>query len=366
MLSLLSGGAAPRASLPIRLLFQVGLALLMAACALSPAGPSREPAAPPAAPVARAAAPAPAVAADKLAMVYNNHSIGTLPLWVAMDTGIFAKHGLDVTLEFAQGTLATQAMINGQYPVGSLSASAAVASNLQGADLRLVAALFSKSLYALVASRDISSVAQLRGKALGISKLGDSSDTSTRLILRKMGLDPETEVAILQVGNSPERYAALVAGSIQGTIADPMDVVRAQRDGFQVLADQATLGIDYVGSAMAVRGPFLREQPDQVRRFLMALVEGMHYYKAHPDEATRIASKHLESDDVEAIRTAVEVFARTIMLDKPYVTEEAMRPILDEVAFTNPAAKSMSLDLVVDNAPLQAIDRAGFIDALPR
>jgi NitT/TauT family transport system substrate-binding protein len=340
----------------------VGSVLLLTACRPAATPPAEPPAGARAVPPPAAAAAAP----TPLALVYNNRSIGMAPLWLTLDAGIFAKHGFDVTLDFAQGTLATQAMINGQFDVGSVSASAVVASNLQGADLRLVAALFTKSIYALVVSRDVTSPAQLRGKTFGISKLGDSSDTTTRLVLRKLGLDPEHDVSILQVGNSPERYAALVAGGIQAMIADPMDVVRAQREGYNVLADQAALSIDYASSAIAMRAPFLREQPEPAQRFVAALVEGMHYYRTQPDAAVAVASKHLQSDDLDALRTAVDVFARTLMPDKPFLTESAMRPIMEEVAFTSPAALDAPLDRFVDNSLLERLDRAGFIDALYR
>jgi NitT/TauT family transport system substrate-binding protein len=304
--------------------------------------------------------------AVKLPVVYNNFSIGMVPLWLPLEAGIFAKHGLDVTFDFAQGTLATQAMVNGQYDVGNVSGSAVVASVLQGVDMKMVAAVTTKSLYALIASRDVANVADLRGKAFGISKFGDSSDTATRLILRKLGLDPGRDVSILQVGNSPERYAALVAGSIQAAIADPMDVVRAERDGFTMLADQEALGIDYAGTMIAVRDPFLQEQPAVVRQFVLAVVEGIHYYKTHPDEAVAVGGKYLQSDDTEAMRSAVQVFSRVLMPDKPFITESSMQPIMAEVAQGIPAASDAPLARFVDNSLLEELDRGGSLDALIR
>ena len=341
--------------------------LLIAAC-----GPSAVPATPPtagpavAAPPAQAPPPQAPPQAVKLPVVYNNYSIGMVPLWLPLEAGIFAKHGLDVTFDFAQGTLATQAMVNGQYEVGNVSGSAVVASVLQGVDMKMVAAITTKSLYALIASRDVSTVADLRGKAFGISKLGDSSDTATRLILRKLGLDPERDVTILQVGNSPERYAALVAGGIQAAIADPMDVVRAERDGFTVLADQEALGIEYAGTTIAIRAPYLQEQPAVVRQFLLAVVEGIHYYKTHPDDAVAVGGKYLQSDDTEAMRSAVQVFSRVLMPDKPFITESSMRPIMAEVAQSMPAASDAPLARFVDNNLLEELDRSGALDALLR
>jgi NitT/TauT family transport system substrate-binding protein len=342
--------------------------LLIMACASSATAPAPQPAASAAQPAA-AVAPAPSAAPaplTKLNVVYNNQSDGMIPLWLPLDAGIFAKHGLDVELEFAQGTAATQAMVAGQYDVGNVSASAVLAANAQGADLRLVLALFTKSVYALVTSKDVTTPEQMRGKTFGISRFGDSSDTSTRLILRRMGLNPEQDVNIIQVGNSPERYTALVAGHIQGMITSPTDVVRARRDGFPVLADQAALDIDYAGSAIAMRPEFIRDQRDTARRFLTAVVEGIHYYKTHQTEAAAVAAKYLRFDDMEALQDAARVYATTLMPSKPYLNDANLRPILDEVAGSIPAVRQMPTERFVDQSLLQEIDASGFIDALYR
>jgi NitT/TauT family transport system substrate-binding protein len=310
---------------------------------------------------------APAVAPPqltKLALVYDNRSIGTSRVWLMHEAGIFAKHGFDATLDFAQGTLATKAMATGQYEAGNASASSIVASNAEGVDIKIVAAVNTKIQYSLVVGRDITTVEQMRGKTFGIARLGDSSDTVTRLIMRKLGLDPEHDISILQVGNSPERYAALLTGNIHGMLADPMDVVRARKDGLNVIADQDELAIDYAGNVFVMRGQFIREQRDTAKRLALALADGVRYYKTHEDEAVAVAGKYLQSDDVESLRAGVRTFARTVMPDKPLVTEASMRPILDEVATRTPEVRGMPWERFVDNSLLEELDRAGQLDAL--
>lgn len=98
----------------------------------------------------------------------------------------------------------------------------------------------------------------------------------------------------------------------------------------------------------------------------MAMVDGVHYYKTHQEEAVSITAKNLKSADIDAVRSAVKVFAETVMPQKPYVTEESARPILDEVAFRVPAVKGAPLERFADNRLLQEIDNSGFIDQLYR
>jgi NitT/TauT family transport system substrate-binding protein len=339
-----------------------GLLLLAVACAPRSAAPPA--AEPPASAPAHPSAAAPAL--YRLPVVYNNQSDGMIPYWLTHEAGIFAKHGLDVQLEFAQGNIATHAMVAGQYEIGNNSISAVLTSVMQGADLKMVASGSNKLGFALVAAKDVTSPQQLRGKTFGIARIGDSSETATRLIVRKLGLDPETDISLLQVGNSPERYAALMTGNIQAMIASPMDELRARRDGYSVLADVAALNVDYSSGATTVRTEFLRDQRDVVKRFVMAYVEGIHYYKTHEDEAVAVAAKNLKTDDLEALRHAVRAYTSTLTPAKPYLREANMRPVFDEVAASMPEIRTLPLDRFADNSVLEEIDRSGFIDGLYR
>ena len=339
-----------------KLLFWGLTVLLLAGCGQASALPSKA--------GSSASQSSPPASLTPLPLVTDNISVGMSRLWLMDSAGIFRKYGFDPKIQYVQA--GTDAMISGQFEVGIPSPSAVVAAAAQGADVKLVAALNSKIQYALVASKGIISSEQLRGKTFAIARVGDSSDTATRLIIRRLGMEPDRDVSLLQVGNSPERYAALTAGTVQAMIADPMDVARARRDGFSILADQASLDIPYMGNAVSMRGQFIRDHRDEAKQVLMAFADGVHYYKTHQEEAVPITAKNLKSDDTEAIRGAVKVFAETVMADKPFVTESSARPVLDEVAFRVPSVKGAPLDRFVDNSLLQEIDNSGFIDALYR
>lgn len=296
-------------------------------------------------------------------MLFNNVSIGTSRVWLMDEAGIFKRHGLNVHLENAQGTAAVDALVAGQYNVGEVDASSVIATDVQQPGIKIVAVGNSKLVYALVARKGIAGADELQGKVFGISKIGVTSDVSTRLILNRLGIDANG-ATFLQVGNSPQRFAALEGGQIDAMIADPMDIVRARREGFPVIIDQASLNIDYGGDAFAMRESFIQQHRDLALQFVMALVDGIHYYKTHQQEAAQVAAKNLQSDDTEAIQSAVSVFADTIMVPKPYATDNNLRAIIDTVATTEPAAKGADLSLFVDSSLLQEVDQTGYIDAL--
>ncbi|HSE87000.1 MAG TPA: ABC transporter substrate-binding protein [Candidatus Binatia bacterium] len=301
-----------------------------------------------------------------LNVVYSNVSVSSAPLWVTQEAGIFRKHGLDARLSFARGTLAAQAMLAGSFPVGYVSSSNIVTSNLAGARLELVAGLLNKMVYALVTARDITTAAQLRGKRIGISSFGASSETATRYATKEVGLDPDRDVIMLQVGNSAERFAALASGRIEGMLAEPADVIRAKKEGFNILLDLTTRGIDYQSGAVAMTENFIRDHRETALNFLRALIEGVHYFKTRREESVRVAAKYLKSVNLEAISYSWQVHAERLIPAKPYPTSKGMQLVIREVAQRNPAASAITPEQLFDTSLIEEIDRSGFIDRLYR
>lgn len=309
---------------------------------------------------------APAGRLTPLNIVYNNISIGATPIWITHQAGFFRKHGLDVNLSFARGTLAEQAMLAGTFPVGFVSSSAVINSSLAGARIKIVASVSNKMLYAVVAARAITSAAQLRGKRVGISRFGDASETATRLAARELGLDPDRELAMLQIGNSPDRFAALQAGTIDAMVADPADVVRARREGLNVLIDLTAKGIDYQGGGLSMMEGFIRDQRETALNFVRAFAEGIHYYKNNREEVVRVAASYLKTSDLDMLRQAWQVFAERLIPMKPYPSVKGIQLVIGEVASRNPAARSATPEQFIDATLMEEIDRSGFIDRLYR
>src|SRR5579862_388352 len=345
----------------------LALSLGLAGCGQSAAPASQAPTQKPASTGAPTSAAASASAAPTaLSLVYDNLSIGSAPVWLMDEKGIFQKYGLTAKTEFAEGTVGAQALLAGQYDVGFISTSAVVATNAQQPVEKMVAVIFPKLIYSLVAAKPYASIEQLRGRTFGIAKLGDSSDTATRLIVRKLGLDPDKDIKILQIGNSPARYAALLSGNVDAILADPMDVVRARRDGLNILATPAQLNIEYASGTFALRDAFLKDHRDVARRFVMAVVDGIHYYKTHQDEVAAITGQHLKSDDTQGLQAGVQTFADQIMPKDPLFDQAALQPIVDDAALRNPSLKGAPFDRFVDNSLVQELEQSGFIDQLYR
>lgn len=316
--------------------------------------------------VASAGAQSSSPALTTLNVVYSNIIVSSAPLWVTQSSGIFRKHGFDARLSFARGTLAAQAMLAGSFPVGFISPSNVVTTTLAGSRLKIVGGLLDKMVYMVVSARPVTSAAQLRGKRMGISTFGSSSETATRMAVKELGLDPDRDVTLLQIGNSADRYAALASGRIEAMLAEPTDVARARKEGFNILIDLTTRGIEYQGSALAMTEGFLREQRESGVKFLRALAEGVHYFKTHREESIKAAAAYLRSADVDALGYSWQVHAERLVPAKLYPSIKGMQLVIREVAQRTPAAAGITPEQLMDLSLLDEIDRSGFIDRLYR
>src|SRR5579884_1851428 len=214
---------------------------LVAACAApaAPAAPAQT--AGPSAPLA-SAAPAP----TSLKAVYTALSGSTWPLWIAQDAGLLAQNGISADLEYVvSSTTAMQSLLSGEVAfIATASAPSVVQAVLGGADAVIVGATNNTVIFSLMTTPSIHEYADLRGKRLGISRLGSSSDSAARSALAKWGLRPDEDVTIVQMGGIPEIFAGMQAGAVEaGVLSSPTDLY-AKRAGFAELADLGAIGID--------------------------------------------------------------------------------------------------------------------------
>ena len=173
----------------------------------------------------------------RLKVGYSSIGVGQSLVWVAREAGLFKENGLDVQLIFiGSSSIVTQAVIAGDVPIAIMSGSTAIGSQLAGADLVIAASTKKDPAQAfLVTAKGISQPAQLKGKKLAVSRLGASSDFILRVILKKLALVPDKDVAIIQIGSSPVRMAALANGVADGTALTFEEMMVAKKMGFNVL-----------------------------------------------------------------------------------------------------------------------------------
>jgi len=262
------------------------------------------------------------------------------------------------------GARTIQALIGGsvQFAQG-VSSRTVPAAVLGGADAVLIANFSDKLLFTMHSAPEINSLQDLRGKVIGVSGIGGSTDFATRLALREAGLIPDKDVAIRGVGGVPETVAALKAKIVQaGTLSPPSSFV-AQKAGFKILFDMSTLGVDYVSSGLGVTKAALKTNRSEAKQFLMAMIDGAKILKTDEEFSLRVLAKHTRISDREVLKQSYS-YLRPYFLKLPYPSTRAIKDTLDALAKDLPKAKDADPKDFIDNSILKEIEAAGYIESV--
>jgi NitT/TauT family transport system substrate-binding protein len=310
------------------------------------------------------ARPLSARSADDIIVGVSGPAINMVYSFVARDAGLWQKYGVDPRVVlFDAGSLLAQAALSGDVKISVSSGPATIASRTQGADSVIVAVCVNTLPYSIVAAKEITQWAQLKGKKIAISRLGSGTDTAVRLVLKKFGLDPAKDVTILQLGTQPSRFQALSAGAIDATIISPPLDLAAKKQGYQILVDIAELGIPYPQQAIGTTDRFARENPQTVKNFLKGFIEGVRYAATHKEETKKIMAKYLKIVDPEIVEATYQSYLQ-VTDQSAYPNMEGMRNAIEEVAQRVPGVKSKKPEDFVNTRFLKELEKEGFFKQL--
>src|SRR5262250_726184 len=303
--------------------------------------------------------------ATRIRVGYSSIGVGQCLVWVAKVAGLFKENGLDVQLIFiGSSSIMTQALIGGDVLIAIMSGSTAIGSQLAGSDLVIAASTKKDPAQAfLVTAKGISQPAQLKGKKLAVSRLGASSDFILRVILKKIGLVPDKDVAIIQVGSSPVRMAALANGVADGTALTFEEMMVARKMGFNVLLNIMDFGVEALNSDIVTTRKFIRESRDTVQRFIKGMIKGVSFFAANKRFSMDVIARYTKSNDAEKIEYGYDYVAK-IFLKKPYPPIKGIQLALEEIGERTPAARTANPEQFIDMSIVRELDQSGYIDAL--
>jgi NitT/TauT family transport system substrate-binding protein len=230
-----------------------------------------------------------AAAAERVKLALPSKSIGYLPLFVAINRGFFKDENIDLEVIMMLPDIAHNALFQGEIDYHG-AADSALRLAAKGAPIKSV--FFSARLpnYFLMAKPQFKSVAELKGKYIGISRFGGTTDLAARVALNKNGLDPQRDVVLIMIGLPSTRLAALMAGSVDATIANPPDNVLLKQKGFTELLFLGD-AIEFPSNGFATTEKRLVEQRDQVKRVLRALYRGLVFARERPADAIALIER---------------------------------------------------------------------------
>jgi NitT/TauT family transport system substrate-binding protein len=303
----------------------------------------------------------------RLNVGYSALSADQLPAWIAKDSGIFARNGLDVQpIFFTGGTTAVLALVSGDVPMAQLAGPGLVSSNLAGSEAVFVASGVISLNYVLMGKEGIKTAEQLKGGTLAISRFGSATDSIARFALRRLNLVAGKDVTIMQVGSGPDRMNAILTGKVTAAVINPPSSFIAERRGLAVIADVAKMGLVFQHTGAVTTRKFIKEQPDIVRRYVKSHVEAVHKMWTDKEATIRALSRFMGSGlDREILEKSRDnVLSEAMYPKKQYPSLEGLQTVLDELAERNPRAKTAKPEQFVDMTFIRELDQSGYIDAL--
>src|SRR5262249_4710467 len=193
---------------------------------------------------------------------------------------------------------ATMALLSRQTPIIQVAGPAIVSASLRGADTVMVAGGVVIAEWWLMTRPDIKTAEQLKGGSAAIALFGGLGDFMTRIALKRLGLTPVKDVALLQIGGNPERLSGLGTGKGQATMLPQPGNFLGQKMGFFNLC---SVRLPYQSTGAATTRTFIRERPDIVRRYIRSQIEAIHRIKTERETAIRVLAKYHALDDKEIL-----------------------------------------------------------------
>jgi NitT/TauT family transport system substrate-binding protein len=292
----------------------------------------------------------PSASQNKLISVrtaYSALSAGIGTLWLTQEDGYFKKQGLDSNLIYIRGgTTAVQALLAGEIHFGHLSPAPMMTAWAQGADFVWIGTTTHQMVFTLIAEAGILKGTDLKGKRIGITRLGSASDLALRAALDQFGLSPK-DVTTISLGGIPEILAALRAGAVSGGILSPPTSTAARDLGYRPLLHIPDLGREFTFSGIAAKRSFLQSQPEIARAYMASLTDGAKVYKEDSRVALRVLRKYMRAED-RILESGYKEYDKAIS-SPPSPGLKGLEAVRDSLLDSTPQLKNLDLRKFIDD-----------------
>jgi ABC-type nitrate/sulfonate/bicarbonate transport system substrate-binding protein len=301
----------------------------------------------------------------KVRAAYTSIGIQFDPVYIMKELDLSRKYGVDAEILFVPvSSRAVQAALAGEIQFITSAGVANINANISGADFTGLTATLNTFVFKIIGSPEIKKPEMLKGKKVGISRLGGASDFSIRYALTRWGLVPDKDVAIIQVGGEQEEVLALQNKAVDAVVLSEPFATLAIRQGAAVVADLSQLGVVYSMHGFGARKSFIQANRDVTIRFMKAYLEGIFVFKTNKDVALNVLKKYTRLDDLSLVQVAYEEMSQRLIRRVPYPDREGIQTIIDQLAKTRPQMKNLNPNDFIDPSILKEIEDSGFVKKL--
>ena len=296
---------------------------------------------------------------ERINAIYASIAGDHAGLYVAQEMGLFRKHGLDVNLSYTAGAAQViQTMMAGENQIATAGGSGVVDADFGGADLVAVAGMVNIPAFYIVVQPEIKSIQDLRGRPVGITRFGSSTDFTMRYILKKAGLEPDKDVPLLQLGGQPELAAGIETRRIFAAPMTPPALLKTLKAGARIQIPPKTIGLSFPHVGIVVRKQFLAARRQTVKNFI-GYSEGVATLHRDKEASESAIARFLRSDDPETIESTWQ-FGVDVVERIPNLDAQMFKLVIDERAATRPEEAKAKPEQFYDDSLVRELEREGF------
>ena len=306
-----------------------------------------------------------AAAPDKLVGIHSARVMSQSLPWMAQEAGLFKKHNLDFHLVFISSSgIVTAALLGGDAEMTVTGGVGNVAAYLRGStDVVFIGGIKNTMTQTLVAGGNIKRPEDLKGKKIGVSRIGGNSHYFTIQALRRFGMDATRDVQFIQTGGDPETFAAFVSGQIDvANLTPPTDAVAIAR-GYHYVVYGPDLKIPYAATAFVTKRSVMAKRPQVIGNFMRAMAETAKIMHTDRDFVYKVLGKYLRVTERNVLDSAYNAEIK-VLEPRLAIKAESLQAILDELSGTDPRAKKIKPQEMIDLRYLEEMEKSGFFDQL--
>ena len=305
-----------------------------------------------------------------LQVAYGAHSPSRFPYFAAKQAQLYQKHGLAVNLLFISGApTALNALVGGDMHMVATSGVAAVSLGTAGGQVVIIASI-GTTPYRLVARPEINSLEELRGKIIGIDRIGGATDFALQVLLPQLRLVPGKDVKLFPTGltNPEHRIQLMRQGKIDATLSVPDVTLRVTNQGYKVntLVDLVERGVYTSGGDLITSRQFLKDNRGLALAFLKALSEAIWLGKTNRNFASNVYRDYLKTDNAEVLDVLYQTYVQGVIKAKPYPDAQELQKTVDFIATDNPRLRGVNAANYTDDSLISELDKDGFFARLYR
>jgi NitT/TauT family transport system substrate-binding protein len=299
------------------------------------------------------------IGATPIRISYSAISGAMSSLWVAQEGGYFKREGLDTELLYiGGGSLLIQSMLSGDVPFAYGPSVPVINASLRGADLVLIGNTGNSLVFSIMSRPEIKQPAGLKGKRVGVTRLGGSTDWALDAALKHWGLD-RRDLMVVQTGGMPEGLAGLIAGAFDAVVLSPPSNFKAAKAGMHELVDVGQLKIIFPNTPLSTSESFIKSNRDITLRFLRGFTQGLHRLRTDKEFSMKVLSKYTKVTDAEAVAQLHQTYGVRYSGDRiPYVRAEGVEEILKRTP--GKEAREAKAGHFFDNSVLSELEQSGW------